>query len=129
MGFAGPDVHLGAQQLGLDAAPAVTLAVAAQRADNGVLRKNPIYHIGKIYSVLADVIACEITTATSRASTVHLVSQSGRDLRDPWLCAAALAGEPDEQARAHIDRIVEKRLAEVELLSDEIIRGAIPGLR
>ncbi|MGH3918133.1 MAG: methionine adenosyltransferase [Pseudonocardiaceae bacterium] len=91
--------------------------------------KNPIYHIGKIYSVLADVIACEITTATGRASTVHLISQSGRDLRDPWLCAVALAGEPHEQARAHVDRIVEKRLAEVELLSDEIIHGAIPGLR
>lgn len=89
--------------------------------------KNPVYHVGKLYSALADEIATAITAATSRANIVHLVSQSGRDLRDPWLCALSLFGEQDGRICGWIDSLIGECLAEINNLSGRIIRGDFPG--
>ncbi|MGB9278770.1 MAG: methionine adenosyltransferase [Pseudonocardiaceae bacterium] len=91
--------------------------------------KNPVYHAGKLYSALADEIATAITAATSRANTVHLVSQGGRDLRDPWLCAVSLSGERNEKICSWLDSLIGERLVEINQISGRIIRGDFPGFR
>lgn len=50
----------------------------------GVCGKNPVYHIGKVYYLAAQEIAKKIYEKFGVKNEVFLVSQSGRDLIDPW---------------------------------------------
>jgi len=54
----------------------------------GVCGKNPIYHIGKLYYVAANEIAKKIYKKFAIPNEIFLVSQSGRDLLNPWLVLA-----------------------------------------
>jgi S-adenosylmethionine synthetase len=46
--------------------------------------KNPVYHIGKVYYIAAQLLAEKVSNFTWTYSEVYLVSQSGRSLIDPW---------------------------------------------
>ncbi|MBV2366210.1 methionine adenosyltransferase [Streptomonospora nanhaiensis] len=50
----------------------------------GVSGKNPVYHVGKLYSLAAQRAAEALHERTGHACAVVLVSQSGRNLDDPW---------------------------------------------
>ena len=50
----------------------------------GACGKNPVYHIGKIYYVAAHELSKKIFEKFGTANEVALISQSGRDLLDPW---------------------------------------------
>lgn len=50
----------------------------------GACGKNPVYHIGKVYYVAANEISKKIYKKYKIPNEVALVSQSGRDLLDPW---------------------------------------------
>lgn len=50
----------------------------------GACGKNPVYHIGKIYYLAAHIISQKIFENFNIKNEVFLVSQSGRDLLDPW---------------------------------------------
>lgn len=58
----------------------------------GVSGKNPVYHVGKLYNLAAQRAAEERHQLTGRTFTVALVSQSGRDLDDPWQVIAHASG-------------------------------------
>ncbi|KKP92962.1 MAG: Methionine adenosyltransferase [Parcubacteria group bacterium GW2011_GWA1_36_12] len=51
----------------------------------GVAGKNPVYHIGKLYYVAAQKISEKIYKKFGIQNETVLVSQSGRDLIDPWI--------------------------------------------
>ena len=53
----------------------------------GSCGKNPIYHIGKLYYFAAFDLAKKIYEKFGIENEVFLVSQSGRDLLDPWIVA------------------------------------------
>lgn len=50
----------------------------------GACGKNPVYHIGKVYYVTANEISKKIYDKFEIPNEVALISQSGRDLLDPW---------------------------------------------
>lgn len=50
----------------------------------GACGKNPVYHIGKVYYLAAQEISKKIYNEFGVSNEVYLVSQSGRDLIDPW---------------------------------------------
>ena len=56
----------------------------------GSCGKNPVYHIGKIYYVAAQEISQKIFTKFGIINEVSLISQSGRDLLDPWMTFVTL---------------------------------------
>lgn len=56
----------------------------------GACGKNPVYHIGKVYYVAANEISKKIFRKFGVANEVALISQSGRDLLDPWVTFIAL---------------------------------------
>jgi len=58
----------------------------------GVSGKNPVYHVGKLYNLAAQRAAEELHQITGRTFAVALVSQSGRDLEDPWQVIARASG-------------------------------------
>lgn len=51
----------------------------------GACGKNPVYHIGKLYYVAANEISKKIYDKFKIPNEVALISQSGRDLLDPWV--------------------------------------------
>lgn len=51
----------------------------------GACGKNPVYHIGKLYYVAANEISKRIYEKFNIPNEVVLISQSGRDLLDPWV--------------------------------------------
>lgn len=50
----------------------------------GAAGKNPVYHVGKVYSVAAQAMARELFARHGGRHEVWLVSQEGRVLADPW---------------------------------------------
>lgn len=50
----------------------------------GASGKNPVYHIGKLYYVGAFKLAQHIYKETKVPCEVYLISQTGRELIDPW---------------------------------------------
>jgi S-adenosylmethionine synthetase len=88
--------------------------------------KNPIFHVGNVYNILAQRIAARIYEALGVANHVHLVSQTGRLLRDPWYGIITLASEIDNQHSAVIETIAADELQKVYESSLEAIRQSVP---
>jgi S-adenosylmethionine synthetase len=59
----------------------------------GVSGKNPVYHVGKLYNLAAQQAAERLHAETGRTVAVALVSQSGRDLDDPWQTVVQTSSE------------------------------------
>lgn len=59
----------------------------------GASGKNPVYHVGKLYNLAAQRAAERLHELTGRTCVVALVSQSGRDLDDPWQVIVQTSGE------------------------------------
>jgi S-adenosylmethionine synthetase len=87
----------------------------------GACGKNPIYHIGKLYNVLAEKIAFKIYDLYNIPCKVFLVSQTGRDLRDPWQCVLILESEKYEEKE--LLNLVKGELSNVSNISLDIIYG------
>lgn len=76
----------------------------------GACGKNPVYHIGKIYYVTAQDISNKIYQKFGIENEVALISQSGRDLLDPWMTFVTLSSE-------NFDESLIKNFIETELNS------------
>lgn len=90
--------------------------------------KNPVYHTGKIFTVIGDIIAEEIYKILGIENTVYLTSQMGRDMNDPWQVAIAFDGlqkDIDMELRASINNIVEENLKKHSEVTGRIVSGKI----
>lgn len=58
----------------------------------GASGKNPVYHVGKLYNLAAQRAAERLYELTGRTCVVALISQSGRDLDDPWQVIVQTSG-------------------------------------
>ncbi len=83
--------------------------------------KNPIYHIGKLYNVLAGEIASKIYNLYKIVCKVYVVSQTGRNLQDPWQCIVVLDSEKYDEKE--VSAVVEKELLNIGKLSEDLIFG------
>lgn len=92
--------------------------------------KNPISHIGKIYSVLAQQMAgtlCECIPEISGA-TVQLLSRIGEPLDCPQVVSVELSASGDimQALQNKVADIVGESLAGIEALTDRLARGVVP---
>jgi S-adenosylmethionine synthetase len=85
----------------------------------GVAGKNPVYHIGKLYYVAAQSISEEISRKFGVRNEVYLVSQSGRDLLDPWI--ALVRVPPKSVDRGLLRETVEREIKRIPLLTRAIV--------
>lgn len=89
----------------------------------GACGKNPVYHIGKIYYVAANEISKKIYNKFNIKNEVVLISQSGRDLLDPWIVCVSVPADfnniasIEDYVKEEISRIPEytKQLIEQQL--------------
>lgn len=88
----------------------------------GASGKNPVYHIGKLYSIAAQKLAKKISQKIGCYVEVFLVSQSGRLLIDPWKTIIGIDEKTafDEEA---MREIVKESLKEIPKITNELLTG------
>lgn len=85
----------------------------------GVAGKNPVYHIGKLYYVAAQRISEKIYKRFKIQNEVALVSQSGRDLLDPWI---VFVGVPQKYTKLlELESFVKDEIKKIPDLTKELI--------
>lgn len=85
----------------------------------GVCGKNPVYHIGKIYYVAAREISQKIFKNFGITNEVSLISQSGRDLLDPWMTFVTLFNTNIDQEQ--IKSFIENELKNMPEITKKIL--------
>lgn len=86
----------------------------------GAAGKNPVYHIGKVYHVTANLIAKRIYEDLGVGNEVFLISQSGRDLFDPWVVHVNVKKKVDKE---RIRAIVEACLGNISSITLGILNN------
>ncbi|MFI9206393.1 methionine adenosyltransferase [Streptomyces sp. NPDC053048] len=90
----------------------------------GVSGKNPVYHVGKLYNLAATEVAKRLHASTNRAVAVALVSQSGRDLHDPWqVIVQSSSRQPLPQAL--VQSTVDEVMGDLDELREALLAGKV----
>jgi S-adenosylmethionine synthetase len=89
----------------------------------GICGKNPVYHVGKMYNIIAQKIAKEIFDKTKKYVEAYIVSQNGRLLSEPWAIIINSAGKP---LKLEITKeVITKELDEIPNLTKKLLKGEI----
>jgi len=89
----------------------------------GAAGKNPVYHVGKVYSYAANKIAEKVSKLVGAYTEVFLISQSGRLLIDPWKTVMGIEKDLSKKEIAKIEYLVRKELKKIPIITDEIIKS------
>jgi len=89
----------------------------------GACGKNPVYHVGKLYNIAAANIAQKLHEITRGYVEVFLVSQSGRDLLDPW--KIIVSAENNEVKDVDMIEVIEEEIKKITNMKDSLLKGEI----
>lgn len=88
--------------------------------------KNPVYHVGKLYTALCSLISEEIYDLIGLETYVYLTSQMGRSLSDPWSACVEVCGkDATSEQRQMIEAIIERNLASANETTQKIVDGRL----
>lgn len=88
--------------------------------------KNPVYHVGKLYTAIASLISSEIFEITGIETCIYLTSQMGRSLSDPWFICVEMCGrEATSTERQMFEEIIERNLANANETTRKIVNGEL----
>lgn len=88
--------------------------------------KNPVYHIGKIYSAFAYAIAKYVYENFNIENTVYLTSQIGRSINNPWAISIDTCVEIDNIMRKNISEYVDILFISPQKITESILEKEIP---
>jgi S-adenosylmethionine synthetase len=93
--------------------------------------KNPVSHVGKLYTLLTHQIARQVVERVQGVAEVYvwLCSQIGQPINAPWVAAAQVilqegVGLPD--VRPAVEAIIEQELAGIHEFGERLARGEMP---
>ncbi len=93
--------------------------------------KNPVTHVGKLYNVLANLIADDVVKEADgdiEEVLVRIVSQIGREISDPHVASVQAIYSSGVQASKYegkIRSIVDERLSRVSDLTNQFVEGKL----
>ncbi|MCL5731097.1 MAG: methionine adenosyltransferase [Candidatus Thermoplasmatota archaeon] len=93
--------------------------------------KNPVTHVGKLYNVLANLIANDVHREGGgdiEEVFVRIVSQIGRDISDPHVASVQVIYKDNvatSRHRSNIQRIADERLEHISDLTQQFVDGKI----
>jgi S-adenosylmethionine synthetase len=90
--------------------------------------KNPVNHTGKIYNVLAQIVADKIAAEVQGVKEVYvrMLSRIGSPIDQPQVCSSAVVletGVPLSAVESEITSIVDEELANITRLTQLILDG------
>ncbi|MFC7227145.1 methionine adenosyltransferase [Salinirubellus salinus] len=93
--------------------------------------KNPVNHIGKIYNLLSTRIAAAVYDEVDgvREVRIRLLSQIGQPIDNPHVADASLVTEDGVEVgdvEAEVAAIVDRELADVTSVTEDVIDGKLP---
>lgn len=88
----------------------------------GAAGKNPVYHVGKVYSLAAQQLANKISKKLGTYTEVFLISQSGRLLIDPWKTIIGIGTKLSEKKKNDLTLFIKKELKKIPRLTNKIIK-------
>jgi S-adenosylmethionine synthetase len=93
--------------------------------------KNPVSHVGKIYSVLSHQLAGKIHAGVPGIEEVYvwLCSQIGQPLDEPWILSVDLAlasGAGVSDVAPAVRQIVQQELGQMDAFTAKLTRGEFP---
>lgn len=94
----------------------------------GIYGKNPVYHVGKLYNLIAQLSAIEIAECYERYVEVYLLSQSGRDIYDPFGCIVAI-DDTMTISKDELFNIIWRNIERIPKFTKDIVYGKIDLLR
>lgn len=89
--------------------------------------KNPVSHVGKLYSIVANRIAAGAVAELPDvfAATCTLVSQIGAPIDQPAIVDVTIAADVFDRMRLRIEALVRDHLSHLDRLREDLIAGAI----
>lgn len=92
--------------------------------------KNPVSHVGKIYTLLTHHIAGQVVERVPGVAEVYvwLCSQIGQPINAPWIAAAQLSLEVGvglAEVQPAVEQIINEELAQIHEFSRRLARGEI----
>jgi S-adenosylmethionine synthetase len=87
--------------------------------------KNPIYHTGKLFTAIGDIISERIYNETGLENTVFMTSKMGGYISDPWSVAIELKGSIDDTTEEKVRQITSEEVANHSNTSLKIINGEV----
>jgi S-adenosylmethionine synthetase len=93
--------------------------------------KNPVSHVGKIYSLLTHRLAAEIYAGVPGLQEVYvwLCSQIGQPIEQPLIASAQLILQPSvalAEVEPAVEHIIETELATLDDFTARLARGELP---
>lgn len=106
------------------------IAIGRPMSAEAAAGKNPVSHVGKIYSFLSDALAADLVAQVPgvEEATVWLCSQIGRPIGEPQIAAARLALAPGAalaDARPAAAALIEAALADIGGFCGRLARGEL----
>jgi S-adenosylmethionine synthetase len=92
----------------------------------GAAGKNPVYHIGKVYHLFAHKLANEIYNNFGLANSISIISQSGRDLNDPWIVSLEFTIDVDDKVREKVENFVYLNIKNIHEITEDILSFKYP---
>ncbi len=89
----------------------------------GACGKNPVYHIGKVYYVAANEISKKIYKKYGVENEIALISQSGRDLLDPWIVSVSIPSSFNNTKE--LAEVVKKEINSIPKITDLLLSKKI----
>lgn len=92
----------------------------------GAAGKNPVYHIGKVYHLYAHKLAHRIYEKYALENSISIISQSGRDLDDPWFVSIEINKSIKDSIKNDIELFVKSEMKNVKSITDDILSFKYP---
>jgi len=92
----------------------------------GAAGKNPVYHVGKVYHLFAHKLAHKVYDQFGIACAISIISQSGRDLKDPWIVSIEIEGGVNNITKAQIESFIKTEMQTIDQITEDILSCKYP---
>ena len=83
--------------------------------------KNPVYHTGKLFTAIGDVISEKIYKKTGIENVVYCSSRMGDNIENPWNVSVELNKDVMDDVKKEIEKIVKKEIINHYKITEKII--------
>lgn len=87
--------------------------------------KNPVYHTGKLFTAIGDIISQKIYEKYNVENTVYCTSKMGDDINDPWSISVELNKNLSKEEIEDIDNMINEIINNHSVITNEIINNKI----